>query len=419
VRHSSGIACIVFLLASGICAQGARAGSGGSTYSILGIGDLRYAPSVRSAGMGYAGIGLVSPSYINSIAPATWTGINRTRLEGAFQYEGFNSTDGASSRFLARADFYGALLAVPLSASNGIVLVTVFTPYSNVNYDTYIRGTYDTTQYTVHHVGSGAVTKGQIGLSYAPLPTLSVGVSLDYLFGTLEKTKTLASGASAFAGGTATENKSIRGLTVTIGGLYSGFGTWSDALKPLTLGFTLTTRGTLSSNSQGTYSYLYTNERDTTGETSGTYAIPLSFGIGASWLANERLVLAADVFTQPWRTADDNGQTPPGVRNTTRVGVGVERIPAREINASWAARVALRLGFFYNASYYTLNNTGINEWGVTGGLGLPLSGETRMNLALEYGSRGTTGNGLIRDKILRMSLSLNIAETWFVRYEEE
>src|SRR5512140_1931977 len=86
-------------------ASAALAGSGGSSYSVIGIGDIRYTPGARSAGMGYTGIGLISPNALNPFAPATWSRIVRTRFEGSALYEGFNSTDGTTSRYLARMDF--------------------------------------------------------------------------------------------------------------------------------------------------------------------------------------------------------------------------------------------------------------------------------------------------------------------------
>src|SRR5512140_792846 len=104
----------------------AHAGSGGSTYSLLGLGDLRYMPGARSAGMGYTGIGLVSSLYINPTAPATWSRITHTRVDASMLYEGYHTSDGETSRYLASMNFAGALMAIPISPVDGIVLVTGF-----------------------------------------------------------------------------------------------------------------------------------------------------------------------------------------------------------------------------------------------------------------------------------------------------
>ena len=416
---------IILLQGSGVTAF---AGSGGSAYSILGIGDLRYVPGVRGDGMGYAGIALATPDYINGLNPAGWSRINRTRLEANLLYEGFQSTDGLRSRFLARADFNGALLAVPISQTYGIVMVAGFTPYSNVNYNTYTPGLYqtatDTMNYTIDHIGTGGITKGQFGLSYAPSQDLSFGFSIDYLFGSVDNVTTLTPTAAAYAGGRSTQTVKSNGLTLTLGGLYSGFGTFSKALQPLSVGFVITSRGILHTTRQNTFQFIQDGaetvaERDTTPEVTGKMSIPLAYAIGVAYRLGPRYVLAADYYAQAWGSAEVDGATPYGIRNMYRIGVGGERIPSKEFSATWPERIAYRLGAYYHSTYYFINDNPINEWGVTAGLGLPLSGETRLNVAAEYGGRGILTNSLIKDKILRLSFSLNISELWFVRYEED
>ena len=109
--------------------------------------------------MGYTGIGILAPNYVNSVAPGTWARINRTRLEAGLLYEGFNSNDGTRSRYLSRVDFNGASLAVPLYQPAGIVFAVGIAPYSNISYDTYTTGAFsgqaDTLSYAVHHTGTG------------------------------------------------------------------------------------------------------------------------------------------------------------------------------------------------------------------------------------------------------------------------
>ena len=101
------------------------------------------------------------------------------------------------------------------------------------------------------------------------------------------------------------------------------------------------------------------------------------------------------------------------------VGFGVERMPAREAGVPLLDRLAYRLGFNYESTYYNPNGNGINSWSITGGLGLPVSSDARLNLAIDYGMRGTTSNALIQDRILRFSASLSISEQWFQRSDED
>ena len=412
------------MLTAGAMCDRASAGSGGSAYSLMGLGDIRYVPGARAAGTGYAGLGLAAPQYINGASPATWFKIDRTRLEGSALYEGFNSSDGLMSRYLARLDFHGALLAIPISISDGIVFVGGFVPFSNINYDTYTHASYARTgtdtvnlDYRMHHVGVGGITKGLVGLSWSPAPTLSVGASVNYLFGTLTSSVQQIPTQTGFAGGTVSNNQTTSGICFTGGVLVSTMGGIAEALRPLSLGIVLTTKANLHTVDDVTREY--TLERDTSGQKLGRMAVPFSFGAGIGYQASERWILAADYTAQPWAEADFEGSSPAGIRNSYRIAVGAERAGAKEATAGWLDRIAYRLGFTYHQTYYILNNTPINEWGITAGLAFPLSGDSRINVAAEYGSRGDAGNGLIRDRIFRMTFSLNISDLWFVRYEEE
>ena len=78
-----------------------------------------------------------------------------------------------------------------------------------------------------------------------------------------------------------------------------------------------------------------------------------------------------------------------------------------------------RAGFTWYATPYRVNDRDITEWGITAGLGFPLAPLTRLETSLEFGGRGTTEAGLIRDDIWRLHLSLSVGEIWFIRPQEE
>jgi hypothetical protein len=412
---------LAFVLAAGATRE-AVAGSGGSAYSLIGLGDLRYVPGARAVGMGYAGLALASPQYIDGTSPASWYRINRTRFEGAAMYEGFNSTDGNSSRYLARMDFHGTLLAIPISQQDGIVFVGGFVPYSNTSYDTYTSGSFqqgtDTLAYRLHHIGTGGITKAQVGLSWAPRSDLALGASLNYMFGTLTDQMDQVNTNGTAAGGTQKGHQSSSGVSVTTGIIYSGFGAFGPAWQPLSLGLSLTTRASLHTTNLTTYEYVG-GEHDSSTEKYGRVGIPFSLGIGLGYQLGERWAFAADYIMQPWSQADFQGSSPAGVRDSYRIGIGAERIGSKDMSAGWLDHISYRLGVTYNQTYYTINTQDIAEWGITAGLAFPLSGESRLNVAAEYGGRGTTSNNLIKDKIFRMTFSLNISDFWFIRYEEE
>lgn len=422
-----------------LCAWGtAAAGSGGSTYSILGLGDIRYAPGARSEGMGYAGLALLNPLYIDGLSPATWSRIDRVRLEGSAFYEGFNSTDGNTSRYLARMDFHGALFAVPVSRASGIVVVAGFTPYSEVNYDTYttggavsqnvdpVTGLHDSLGYQIHQTGTGGITRGQIGMSWAPSQQFSFGLSFNYLFGTITHTANQIPQTSGTTGGTFTFKSSLSGIDLTAGMVITGLDAVSEPLRPFSLGFVATTRTNLHTTEVTTYDYAPPPDQtvflyDTSAQSTNRIAIPFSYGIGLGYQPAGRWSFAADYSAQPWSHADFYGSTPYGIRNSYRFGIGAERAGSMEMSARAFDRLSYRLGFSYAATYVDVNGQKVNEWDITGGLAIPLAGESRLNFALVYGGRGTIAGNLVRDRIFRLTVSLHISDVlpWFVQTEEE
>jgi hypothetical protein len=365
VNTRSRILIFAFVLAS----QTLWAGSGGSIYSFLGIGDIRYLPNVRAAGMGYSGYALTSPYAINTLSPATWCKVDLARVEASMLYEGFSSSNATTSRSLARADVSGAVLALPLSSANGIVLVAGFTPYSKVDYDTYSSNTYttatDTMEYALHYVGKGGISRGEIGLSYAPTRSINLGASLNYLFGTVERSTTQTPRGSQYYPGTQNEQATMNGPTVTIAVLFDSLESVAGFLKPFSIGFVATSRTRLTSTNR--FVYTYSSLADTSTESTDFMTVPASFGFGVSYRPSERWVLAADYATQAWSTMEYFGKTPSGIRNQWRVGIGAERLPAREERVPLLDRLAYRLGCSFESSYYSPGGNGIDAWAVTAG----------------------------------------------------
>ena len=433
-RRLRGIALAALMLIA--AAPWALAGSGGSTYSLLGLGDIRYAPGARAEGMGDAGLALLGAQYIDGLSPATWSRIDRVRLEGSAFYEGFSSTDGATSRYLARMDFHGALMAIPMSRASGIVMVMGFLPYSEVNYDTYtsavvpseevdpVTGVHDSLGYLIHQTGTGGITRGEVGLSWAPVKDLSIGASFNYLFGTINHSATQLPQTTGASGATFTDKTSLSGVDFTLGAVFTGLGSITSALRSFSIGGIVTTRTNLHTSRITTYDFpgpSAVDVRDTSAETIGRIGIPLAYGAGIGFQPDSRWTIAADYSAQPWAQADFYGASPYGIRNSWRFGIGAERAGSTEMSARAFERWSYRLGFTYAATYYAVNGQKINEWGITGGVALPLTGESRVNAALTYGGRGTIAGSLVKDKIWRLTVSLHISDVfpWFVQTEEE
>ena len=77
-------------------------------------------------------------------------------------------------------------------------------------------------------------------------------------------------------------------------------------------------------------------------------------------------------------------------------------------------KISYRFGGNYRKTNVVLNGQSINELFAAGGIGFPFSLDSRMNLGLEYGIRGTTSSSLIKDTIIRFTISLTVSELMFI-----
>lgn len=392
------------------------AGNGGSAYTMFGIGDLNFSSSVRSAGMGYTGIALPSSNAINTLVPATWSRIMRVRIDASALYEGITTADASAKLYQAKGLFNGVHLAIPIAPARGIVFGAGIVPYSRVAYNTSFIGSQAGVDYRMIEIGSGGLTKAQVGLSFAPLEDFALGASVNYLFGKRATERTLIPLSANVWGGTLFIDEEQSGTNFTLSALFTGMGRVSEALRPFSLGVLLTTQANLSSTHSHRLETLA--EVDTIRLGERTLTIPLAFGIGAGYQLGERWLFAADYYLQAWNEARVNGVPFTNIRNSNRFGIGAEKLPLKDAT-SWWDKLAYRLGFVYEGTYYRVNGEPINMWGATGGITLPVSGETRLSIGLEYAQRGVQRQPLVRDRFIRVSFALTIAEAWFIRYEEE
>ncbi len=397
----------------------ALGGNGGSGYSRYGIGDIRFFAGGRSAGMGGTTVALIGLNSINRLNPAGQTEISRTHLSGTFSYEGFKTTDGVRSSYLSSGNFGGAIFAVPISPSDGLTFSAGFNPYSSVNYKVQDDQAFGSDLYSQVYFGEGGLSTALAGLSFTPFDSLHLGLRMNYLFGQIRSGSDVSSSSSDFAATKYRRTVSANGFDFTFGAIYNGFGrlTGATGLNNLNVGVILSTATNLNATQENIN--ISPIGEDTLAVRDGEIHIPISGGAGIAWLLNDKYLLAADFLHQKWSDFSFYGVHPPQIRSSSRVSLGIEIQPSRETGASYWKKVAYRFGAYHLSSYYQIGSTSINEIAVTAGLGLPIAYDTNLDLAVEYGRRGTTGQHLLKDNILRLSFTLNAGERWFVRSEEE
>jgi hypothetical protein len=396
--------------------------AGGSSFSRYGFGDiLRYGDS-RTYAMSGTGIALIDDGFINILNPAGLARIYVTRFSTGVEYNNFLSKDETGSSFYSTGGFQGIAFAFPISTGNGIVMSAEFTPYSKVSYgitssffDTLTQSTQNKTFY-----GSGGLSYIGLGLSASPFTGLHVGARLNYMYGRTEQYQTIAFDTTAYTPTTFDRSTYYSGFTLTLGIIYEGLSNLIDvpALRSLTFGFTVTTGSSLDADVQRTYPSSSYISGDSTVTEDGTAGLPLSLGFGLSYVLQNRYRFLGDIVTENWGSTQYFGLPSVDLRNSLRASLGFEAMPAKDASTFWN-RIVYRAGVGYNSTYYQINGIGINEFLISGGVGLPMGPESQLNIGLQVGVRGSTDNHLQKDTIVRLSVAISASEIWFLKFEEE
>lgn len=393
--------------------------NGGSLYSIFGLGELSYSASTRTDAMGILGIGLYG-NYTNSLNPASWTRIQSTIFSTKFNFERVSSTDGTNNAKRVYGNFESFSLSIPLNKGNGWIFSLGLDNFSLVNYDTKFTSAVLGEEYTQTYSGNGGLNRLNAGFSYIIFKDFSFGAQFNYTFGTTTRTLNIDfTNAQLFDTKNVSEDK-VNGFYFNTGLIYHGFGKLfkSKKLDNMTLGVIFSTPAKLNSSITGRYNRTLT-QTDSVTLSDGNINLPWSFGAGISNTFNKKLIISADFLMQNWDNYKYYENHPSQIRNSMRIGAGLEYTASVRPEDPYFKRMSFRLGGFYSADYLRINDEPINSMGVNAGLTLPIGRYNAVDLLMQYYTRGKTTSGLIRDNVIRFGASVRIGELWFLKPADE
>ena len=419
-----------------------------SSYSRFGLG----LPADQSQGfnrsMGGVGQGLRASYRINMLNPASYSACDSLTFlfdVGMSLQQTHMKQNGATKNINNTSfDYVNAAFRVlpNLGMSVG------FVPYTNIGYDFTRTGEVTQDPYTLQSItqtlnfnGDGGLHQAYAGIGWQPLKGFSIGVNMGYLWGNINNTMS----QTFYENGTAnTSNYSYLYSSYT-----SAVKTWKGdigvqyqtVLNPqnrLTLGATVGIGHTIGSEA----TILRTTQAGDTIQrsTKDAYQIPMTYSLGAAWEHKERLLVAADATLEQWGEC-----TTPQLRNTesdiqyvaakgelknrVRINAGVEYVPGR-YDRPYMHRINYRFGAFYSTPYMKVNGLdGPKEFGLTAGLGLPISNRnTRskvlniytppyLNIGIQWTHRNASSSTLIREDMLAIKVGITFNEAWFMKWK--
>ncbi|HYH13864.1 MAG TPA: hypothetical protein VD794_01505 [Flavisolibacter sp.] len=419
-----------------------------SPYSRYGLGDVVPSTNISNRAIGGIQAAFADPLTVNFSNPASYSSfIGRTvpssrRLENGrvildaginLESQTLRSPDQTAKFTSTNALFSYLQVGVPLRRGWGLSFG--LRPLTRVSYNV-VESSQLTSEDSVitEHRGDGGSYLPSIGTGVA-IKNLSLGVNVGYLFGKRETSRRRA----IFNDEVAYNNANFTTLSNYGNLFFSGGAQYKiDLAKSATkttvlrLGASGNIRQTLNGSQDITVETFVRDQqsgdfrqdsvsdlRDVDGKVEYPASYTLGFVVenntnkGGNWLAG------LDFVQTKWDDYRFFGEKN-GVQNNWQIRAGGQIRP--ESARNYFSNVTYRAGFFTGMDYITAGGNDLPQWGVTAGLGLPITNFNRLspgqftmvNLALEYTKRGNDDN-ILKENLFRVSIGLNFSDIWFTK----
>jgi hypothetical protein len=397
-----------------------------SPYTIYGLGDIAIQGPVQLRAMGATGTAYRDVSIVNSLNPASYSMVPRKSFIFNLDMEG----GGFYLRETVKKSSYNTFnvtnVSVLFPLYKGLGLGISVSPYSQVGYrisredeDPLLIGEIGRVVYK--YEGSGNVTEAKIGIGWQVFKNFSIGANLIYYKGRLDRTVktaiTAVTGIGNYYNTNIYRSESISRLAYDVGIQYDPIST--DKSK-LTIGATFMPKRDLDPTitNAALQDYVVATDTIPMGGFKGGYTLPNTIAAGVFY-HTQKVSVGIDYRFRQWEGIN-SGYTNVRYRNTNTMSVGVQYNPNRYDARNFLKRWSYRIGVRYGDYYMSYNGHNITEKAVTAGFGIPINtaGLTNINIGLEYGTRGTTKYGLIKENYFKFSIGLSLFGTddWFRKY---
>lgn len=415
----------MFLLGSlGVQAQEQNSLNTYSPYSIYGFGDLAQPCMAHTRGLGGISQGMRDMYQIDYLNPASATAQDSFSFLMNFGGEQTNMYIKNSDQFTSNnsMNFNHIAIAFPIRKV-GVQLVLA--PYSYVGYDMQERLLDDYTilnRGDVRYIyrGEGGFNRVLLNTAYALNKNLSVGLSSQYFFGSLNRYYNLAFLDDP------TYSSQLNNTKTKISAFVFSFG--AQYYKKfngnnLTVGATYQPRQKLTTR----LNQLSTIESDILADTVGVYAVtkassflPHQLSVGFTLAAPDRWLVGMDMEYAAWKQAVLYGD-PGKMGNTFTIRMGGSFTPNRYDVRYFTKRMTYRGGVRYGQLPTIINGQRVQDMAISIGLGLPFRTRsiTFLNLSAEYGMRGKTSNGMLKENYFSIAASFTFWDRWFLKYKYE
>lgn len=432
------------LAATPLIAIGQTNGSN-SPYSRYGFGLLGDGGNAFNKGMSGTAYGMRNGKELNTKNPASYSAIDSLTFLFDFgmslQNGNFSQNGTKTNAHNTSIDYItaGFRMAPRLGMTLGLV------PFSTIGYNTN-REQQSTSDDGLSQItrtstfsGDGGLHEAYVGLGWAPIKPLSVGLNLGYLWGDIEHSSSMeVSGTTTSSSNVPTTKTTysadIRTYKLDLGLQYEQC---INSKNKLTLGFVYGLGHNINRDAHY-YNQRIQSSSILTGNTlvcHNAFQLPHTFGVGLTWTLRNSLRLGADYTFQKWadvkypaiitksdKTLEYISQKG-AFADMHKVSVGAEYIPNPE-GLRWRQRVRYRAGLSYATSYTKINaNNGPEDFQASLGVALPIvnayNNRTYVNFSAQYEHVKPKVAGMITENYIRFSIGISFSERWFMKWKAE
>jgi hypothetical protein len=406
-----------------------------SPYSRYGIGIIRPQSFSQNFGMGGTGIGQRSDRGIGLLNPASFSAIAVTTFDIGFTNNSLWLEDGSESQYQNNPYIDHIAFAFPIM-KNKWGMSFGFLPYSNMGYD-YDEVINDSIAGDISYYsqGEGAINKAYFGNGFAinvdSTSLIGFGVNSYFLFGSMEQDEKIIYGDLPGSFNVwKVKDIAVSGFGFDFGLQYQKrFKNAKDEEYKFTAGATYTLANNLGAKrSEIIRSFSGSVDFGTIKDTSkfdeeveDVVQLPAEFGFGISFEKQNKWLMAVDYKMANWGTIASNDALY-DYKSNYSLAAGIQLIPKYD-GHNYLQRMAYRVGAKFSNSYIAVNDVDWSEYGITFGIGMPVrksgSSYPRLNLGFEYGNRGTTDSGLIKEKFFNFNIGVTINAVWFGKRKYE
>lgn len=416
---------------------------GGSPYSAYGFGDMVLTGQATQGMMAGTGLALPEPFSVVPGNPAGYTALERPVFEVGTLFRNRKSSSSDANGVGKDAKFMGFSIGVPFAKGNWGMAMGM-APVSEVDYSLSRSVASDVGDVQYRYRGSGGLDRAFFGLGRVVYRQrtdsvgnrghqVSVGADFNFLFGSLDQTRdAIYSYDDGYSNVRAISAMVLRAPTANASVLWQGDLTRKrhrdDSNWRWSVGLAATMPATFSAKyTELAYTYVaasgMTAIRDTISSSASRGKIHLPIGTGVAFgVQDQRWGITAEVRQRNWGSSvvevPQYAMAAP-MREALSYQAAVRFRPGAE--GGPFMRTVYRLGIRYGQEHQEVQGEALGGSAVSAGLSIPLNAvqtNSWLHIGGEYGVRGTTENGLLRER--HMSLWLGLAftpwrgERWFV-----